>query len=166
MEASRSVPKRPGAPQKSPGMSQSTLQRAPSTLQNVPKRPRMSDWVFANGLQDIRDFSGKFLQRTRMPECLHMARPSRASHSSMLPLIFVKIIPMTSIANGVTVAVLSICVPSWLLRLGVCVTAVASFGPILAIYSICLRVTWLASCILSGRLYFVPRTVQHFHAPC
>ena len=76
MEASRSVPKRPGAPQKSPGMSQSTLQRAPGTLQDVPKRRRVSGRAFANGLQEIRDVSGKALQRTHMPKCLHIARRS------------------------------------------------------------------------------------------
>ena len=89
-------------------MSQSTLQLAPGTLQNVPKRPRVSDWVFADGLQEIWDVSGKALQRTQMPKCLHMARRSRASHSSMLPPVLVKLIPITSIANGVTVAILSI----------------------------------------------------------
>ena len=56
MSAHSSPVKRPRASQKSPRMSQSTLQR-PGTLQNVPKRPRVSDLAFANGLQDIRDGS-------------------------------------------------------------------------------------------------------------
>ena len=112
LESFGSLRKRPRASQKSPGMSQSTLQRAPGTLQNVPKRPRVSDLAFANGLQDIWDVSGKALQRTRMPECLHMARQSRASHSSMLPQVFVKITPITSIANGVILAILSLVILS------------------------------------------------------
>ena len=112
LECFGSLQKRPRASQKSPGMSQSNLQRAPGTLQNVPKRPRVSDWAFANGLQDIRDASGKALQRTRMPECLHMARQSRASHSSMLPQVLVKITPITSIANGVILAILSLVILS------------------------------------------------------
>ena len=111
MSAHSSPVKRPRASQKSPRMSQSTLQR-PGTLQNVPKRPRVSDLAFANGLQDIRDVSGKALQRTRMPECLHMARQSRASHSSMLPQVLVKITPITSIANGVILAILSLVILS------------------------------------------------------
>ena len=57
-------------------MSQSTLQRAPGTLQDVPKRRRVSGRAFANGLQEIRDVSGKALQRTQMPKCLHIARRS------------------------------------------------------------------------------------------
>ena len=111
MSAHSSPVKRPRASQKSPRMSQSTLQR-PGTFQNVPKRPRVSDLAFANGLQDIRDVSGKALQRTRMPECLHMARQSRASHSSMLPQVLVKITPITSIANGVILAILSLVILS------------------------------------------------------
>ena len=112
LECFGSLQKRPRASQKCPGMSQSTLQRAPGTLQNVPKRPRASDLAFANGLQDIRDVSGKALQRTRMPECLHMARQSRASHSPMLPQVLVKITPITSIANGVILAILSLVILS------------------------------------------------------
>ena len=111
MSAHSSPVKRPRASQKSPRMSQSTLQR-PGTLQKVPKRPRVSDLAFANGLQDIRDVSGKALQRTRMPECLHMARQSRASHSPMLPQVLVKITPITSIANGVILAILSLVILS------------------------------------------------------
>ena len=57
-------------------MSQSTLQRAPGTLQDVPKRRRVSGRAFANGLQEIRDVSGKALQQTQMPKCLHIARRS------------------------------------------------------------------------------------------
>ena len=112
LECFGSIRKRPRASQKSPGMSQSTLQRAPGTLQNVPKRPRVSDWAFANGLQDIRDVSGKALHRTRMPGCLHMARQSRAPHSSMLPQVPVKITSITSIANGVILAILSLVILS------------------------------------------------------
>ena len=112
LERFGSLRKRPRASQKSPGMSQSTLQRAPGTLQNVPKRPRVSDWAFANGLQDIRDVSGKALHRTRMPGCLHMARQSRAPHSSMLPQVPVKITSITSIANGVILAILSLVILS------------------------------------------------------
>ena len=68
----------------------------------------MYDWVFANGLQEVWDVSGKALQRTQMPKCLHMACRSRACHSSMLPHVLVKIIPITTIANGVIVAILSL----------------------------------------------------------
>ena len=76
LECFGSLQKRPKAPQKSPGMSKSTLQRAPGTLQDVPKRRRVSGRAFANGLQEIRDVSGKALQRTQMPKCLHIARRS------------------------------------------------------------------------------------------
>ena len=67
---------------------------------SLRKRPR--------AFQEIWDVSGKALQRSRMPKCLHMARRSRASHSSVLPQVLVKIIPITSIANGAIVAILSL----------------------------------------------------------
>ena len=105
--------KPPEASQSVPGVSRSLQEcfRAPSSgflapcnmSQSVPECLTGS-----NGLQDIRDVSEKALQRTRMPECLHMARKSRASHSSMLPQVLVKITPITSIANGVIVAILSL----------------------------------------------------------
>ena len=81
LERFGSLRKRPRASQKSPGMSQSTLQRAPGTLQNVPKRPRVSDLAFANGLQDIRDVSEGF---TPDPNARMSAHGSPVACTSLL----------------------------------------------------------------------------------
>ena len=90
----------------SPGMSQSTLERAPGTLQNVPKRPRVSDWAFANEMASKR--SGTCLGRLyNGPKCPNVCT-WLAGRVLMLPQVLVKIIPITSIANGVIVAISSL----------------------------------------------------------
>ena len=79
LECFGSLQKRPKASRSAPEVSRNVSEHHPAGswhLQDVPKRPRVSGRAFANGLQEIRDVSGKALQRTQMPKCLHIARRS------------------------------------------------------------------------------------------
>ena len=115
LEASRSVPERLRNVQECLRAPSSGLLAPHKMSQSVPE-------CLTGSLQMASKISGTCLGRFyNGPGCPNVCTwlASRVLLTPLcFPLIFVIIIPMTSIANGVTVAVLSICVPSWLFRLG------------------------------------------------